>query len=145
MTTELTGAAKRLKECDFEWTSERWRGGYRVELRANKDLVCIVVKSTFEEAANAALDVAEGKLSQSVRQQSPSRFEGYTPGPWEVLGKQGTCVWAGNEIIAQMTNPRSRHRQARADAVLMASAPTLLEENDRLRARVAELEAMIKA
>lgn len=68
-----------------------------------------------------------------------AKFEGHTPGPWEVLGKQGTCVWAGNEIIAQMTNPRSRHRQARADAVLMASAPALLAENERLRARVAEL------
>ena len=63
MTTELTGAGKRLKECDFEWTSERWRGGYRVELRAK----------------------------------------------------------------------------------FFAAAPELLAENERLRARVAELEAMIKA
>jgi hypothetical protein len=135
MTTELTGAAKRLKECDFEWTSERWRGGYRVELRANKDLVCIVVKPTFEEAANAALDVAEGKFSQPVRQQSPSRFEGHTRGPWYV---QYRGPGYGYGVYADGSNNR-------IDAALMAAAPDLLAENDRLRARVAELEAMIKA
>lgn len=70
-------------------------------------------------------------------------FKSHSPFPWEVIGKQGTAIWSGNEIIAQMSSPRLGHKRARADALLMASAPKLLAENERLRARVAELEARL--
>jgi hypothetical protein len=49
----------------------------------------------------------------------------HTAGPWEVIGKQGTAIWHGNEIIAQMTKARTDHKQARADAELIALAPVM--------------------
>jgi RES domain-containing protein len=51
----------------------------------------------------------------------------HTKGPWEVIGRQGYTVWAGNEIIAQMPNGRTNHRQARANALVMAASLDLLE------------------
>ena len=55
-----------------------------------------------------------------------SEFRG-TPGPWQVLGKQGTAIWAGDVMVAQMSNPRENHSEARANAVLMAASHDMLE------------------
>lgn len=51
----------------------------------------------------------------------------HTPGPWATIGKQGTAIWADSEIIAQMSRPRTHHKTARANALLIAAAPELLE------------------
>ena len=51
----------------------------------------------------------------------------FTQGPWELIGKQGTAIWAGNRIIAHMSDPRSNKPEARANARLMAAAPEMLE------------------
>jgi len=56
----------------------------------------------------------------------------HTPGPWELIGKQGTAVWAGDKIIAQMPRARIDHRQSRIDARLIAAAPELLEALRRI-------------
>jgi hypothetical protein len=47
----------------------------------------------------------------------------HTPGPWSLIGKGGTAVWAGDEIIAQMNGARAYHSIARANAQMMAAAP----------------------
>ena len=51
----------------------------------------------------------------------------HTKGPWELIGAQGTAIWAGDKIIASMSETRSNHAQARIDARLIAAAPDLLE------------------
>ncbi len=47
--------------------------------------------------------------------------------PWRLIGNQGTAIWEGDEIIAQMPDSRTNHKEARKRAQLMASAPELLE------------------
>lgn len=53
-------------------------------------------------------------------------FKG-TPGRWSLIGKQGTAIWAGDEIIGNVTGARAHHASARANAALMAQAPAMLE------------------
>lgn len=55
-----------------------------------------------------------------------------TNGPWEVIGKQGYCVWAGNEIIAAMSAARIAPKVAHANALRMAAAPELLALAERV-------------
>lgn len=57
-----------------------------------------------------------------------------SPTPWTLIGKRGTAIWSGNEIIANMTGSRAYHSIARANAELMASAPELLEVLEALTA-----------
>lgn len=66
-----------------------------------------------------------------------AKFDGHTRGPWYVNYRgpgYGYGVYAdgSNSLLC-----------GRIDAALMAAAPELLAENERLRARVAELEAAI--
>lgn len=56
----------------------------------------------------------------------------HTPGPWALIGKQGTAIWADNAIIAQVSGARAFHAIARKNAELMASAPELLEALETL-------------
>lgn len=49
----------------------------------------------------------------------------FTRGPWELVGLQGTAVWAGDKIIASVAAARVNPKQARADARLIAAAPDL--------------------
>lgn len=46
---------------------------------------------------------------------------------WELIGKQGTAIWCGDEIIAQVTEPRVDHGKKRKRAQLIAAAPDLLD------------------
>jgi hypothetical protein len=50
----------------------------------------------------------------------------HTPGPWGLIGKQGTAIWAGDSIIATVEGARAFHSIARANAQLIAAAPDLL-------------------
>jgi len=40
----------------------------------------------------------------------------YTHAPWALIGKQGTAIWAGGDIIASMSFSRTNHKLARANA-----------------------------
>jgi hypothetical protein len=55
----------------------------------------------------------------------------FTPGPWRLIGKQGTAIWAGDSIIATVEGARAFHRIARANAQLIAAAPELLAAAQR--------------
>jgi hypothetical protein len=46
---------------------------------------------------------------------------------WELIGKQGTAIWCGGEIIAQVTEPRVDHGKKRKRAQLIAAAQDLLD------------------
>lgn len=50
----------------------------------------------------------------------------FTPGPWTLIGKGGTAIWADAEIIATVNGSRAFHSIARANAQVMAAAPELL-------------------
>lgn len=71
-----------------------------------------------------------------------TQFDGATEGPWCVIGKQGTAIWAGDTILAGMTAARTNHRQARKDAELMSAAPTL---RDELRRAYVEIDQLREA
>lgn len=49
-----------------------------------------------------------------------------TPGPYELVGKLGTAIWAGNKIVAQINEPREKQRQARADAEFIKESCNLV-------------------
>jgi hypothetical protein len=69
------------------------------------------------------------------------RFEGHTPGPWHTV-RRPLGLGERYEVHGGNSNDPLC---SRIDAALMAAAPDLLAENERLMARVVELEAMIKA
>ena len=48
-----------------------------------------------------------------------------TDGFWELIGKQGTAIWSGNRIVANMTEARTNHKRARREAKLIAAAPLM--------------------
>ena len=52
---------------------------------------------------------------------------------WELIGKQGMAIWCGDEVIAQVTEPRVDHGKKRKRAQLIASAPDLLAMLERIR------------
>lgn len=63
---------------------------------------------------------------------------------WNVIGKQGTAIWEGDEIVAQMNNPRTNHKNARKNAVLMAAAPEMLKALEDIRALTFNQSALCK-
>lgn len=40
----------------------------------------------------------------------------HTAEPWTLIGKQGTAIWSGEKIVAQINEPRENHKIARANA-----------------------------
>jgi len=62
----------------------------------------------------------------------------HTPGPWTLIGKHGTAIWAGDAIVAQVTGARAFHPIARANAELIASAPDMAARIERLEAALRE-------
>jgi hypothetical protein len=85
-------------------------------------------QSRCEKAEVAALSqpAAQGAPDHSAGGEC-DRVPAHTPGPWTLIGKQGTAIWAGDEIIASCNGARSFHKIARANAQMMAAAPDLLE------------------
>jgi hypothetical protein len=78
------------------------------------------------------------------------KFEGFTPGPWQVDDPNCEMVQIMSEPFDyicdcegyfKVTLPDS---QIRANAQLIAAAPELLAENEKLRAELAELKRRIK-
>lgn len=70
----------------------------------------------------------------------------HTPGPWRVYphGSSVPAYDVCDRIVADVITGRSAHQgPSDADAQLIASAPDLLADNERLKARVAELEEML--
>jgi hypothetical protein len=41
---------------------------------------------------------------------------------YELIGKQGTAIWLGGEIVAQMPNARTNHKKARETAEFIVRA-----------------------
>ena len=59
--------------------------------------------------------------------------EAATPGPWEIIGAQGTSVWAKDGIVATPSGSRTYHAVARANGEFIASAnPATVQELIRL-------------
>ena len=63
----------------------------------------------------------------------------HTQERWELIGAQGTAIWCGDEIIAQMSGPRQNHKLARRRAELMVDAPAMRLALDLIAAGVAEI------
>ena len=69
------------------------------------------------------------------------KFEGHTPGPWEVKGKFTTVTKSNGEKIIHKTGPEGQSVQSQqrnyerrlVDSNLIAAAPDLLAENKALR------------
>ena len=69
------------------------------------------------------------------------RHEGFTPGVWEATGRSVYATWRDDsgervrEIVYDSHNTRSGEvSEQKANARLIADAPNLLAENQRLRA-----------
>ena len=69
------------------------------------------------------------------------QFEGYTPGPWGVTGRNGYLNQVG--IGPSIGCAYGAGDEVRANARLMAAAPDLLAEVKRLREVNAELVAVL--
>lgn len=68
-----------------------------------------------------------------------AKFDGHTRGPWYVN-------YRGPGERYEVHGGHSNDPLcSRVDAALMAAAPELLAENERLRARVADLESMMQS
>ena len=46
----------------------------------------------------------------------------HTPGKLSLIGKQGTSMWSGDSIVAQINEPRSNAKLARANARRLVAA-----------------------
>lgn len=76
------------------------------------------------------------------------KHEGFTPGPWYVRGSYGNVIAAeGREVaIASVNVYVSRGvsiEQSQIDAALIAAAPELYAENQRLRAALERAEVTL--
>ena len=78
-----------------------------------------------------------------------SKYEGHTPGPWEASPIEGSFRHRVSTTNGQIPLVESYtgwgHDSDHANARLIADAPTLLEENKRLGARVELLQKAVKA
>jgi hypothetical protein len=72
-----------------------------------------------------------------------SKYEGHTPGPWQVSHVGGTwrhSVHSDSKSIGETANTTAEgHDEDEANARLMADAPKLLAERDRLREVLAKM------
>ncbi len=110
MTTELTGAAKRCK-------SELIDGGFLVTV-CDATTICKVWARTFEAAANAALDIADGETSSELLAETErlrarvAELEANEPKPkliWEINKHSGIDETSKNQEL------RSQNLLIRAD------------------------------
>lgn len=70
--SEFTGAAKRFTESKFDVSSEHTEEGFLCTVR-NKcgNLICKVEARTFDQAVNAALDIADAPSTKALERRTP--------------------------------------------------------------------------
>lgn len=85
-----------------------------------------------------------------------SKFEGHTPGPWEVANLSGCNAsdelyaafhvgsTLANELIASLDGDYIERKHIGANAALIAAAPALLAENKALREEVERLKKRLE-
>ena len=114
------------------------RGPWRWEYRANsKNMQLCGGERPFDETVMSFARVGMGGAGPMIRVKSPSGYE--------LLER-----FVDRPELAVPAPGREHHKEwfqlvSHPDLLLMAAAPELLAENERLRARVAELEAALFA
>lgn len=88
-----------------------------------------------------AADMAEHERSTAAANRGAKRIANHTPGPWEI-GVHENAVYVGETNIAVCDGASQSwpdYATVKANARLIASAPTLKAERDELRAMLARL------
>lgn len=82
-------------------------------------------------------------MSETTPNPPTDPRDGFTPGPWEPFNDYAPGVMTPWDVIAPGPCITIARNVGEANARLIASAPTLLADNERLRKRVADLEEML--
>jgi hypothetical protein len=69
------------------------------------------------------LGMPNNDLHTATQTNRERRMEAkHTATPWTLIGKQGTAIWAGDEIVATVEGSRTNHATARATAEFIVLA-----------------------
>ena len=122
-------------DCGYFDTHNEWSELIQKTLSGNRRQWFIELPLTMRQAITLELraraSVLVGKMREAHMENHPNGemfYEGHTEGPWKVIEKandyQTTDVVVGKTIVASNVSP--------SDSALIADAPLLLEEIERL-------------